>query len=249
MCETVSYLAPVRAAGSDQRCEECDDHTADTDHDAFLDLGIDALGQIAEGKDRQHDQRTDPPVEPEDQVHSCACTRNIAERKEETGQEQRNAAEPRGNAAVIMPDGVQDRKSGHNGDPIRRERKCNTHKDDRDEEPEHLVPIVRAHHRGRGNIAGSDHNTGQDDARTYFFDQFPKCKLFDRSRIETKSVFDRLCHIVHLKCHNTSPLRYLSKIGCLLSPFHDHSWGASLYAFPFSRKECFRIRRLILCNL
>lgn len=164
--QAIESLGRIRAAGSRQCGIKRQDHSQDTEQDAFFYFRIGILGKIHIQQDGDHDQGTQFPIDAEDQVHAGTAAGNIAKGEEQAGKEQADSYESRRCLTIIVPDGMDDGHTGQHADPVGREHECDTHDEDGDEQPEHVVPVVRAQHGGRRNSARADDHAGQDDAGT-----------------------------------------------------------------------------------
>ena len=188
--ESVSELSPVRAADANECNIKCDDHRNDADRDADLDLGVNVLRKVNDDQDDQHDACADLPIKPEEKVHACAGSGNVAHREEEAGEEQADAAEGCSCVAVVVADRVKERHSGQHGNSIGDHHENDSHQDDRDNDPDHIIAVVRAEHGGCRDVAGADNDACHDDARADPFQDLHRGELFNALGIKIVCI----CH-------------------------------------------------------
>ena len=186
----MAKFAQVRSAYADECDIESDDHCEDTDRDTDLDLGINIFRKINDDQDDQHNSCADLPVKAEQKVHACAGTGYVAHCEEEAGQEEADAAEGGSSIAVIVADRMQEGHTRQHGDSIGYHHEDDCHQDDRDDDPDHIIAVVRAKHGGCRDIAGADDDTGHDDARADPFQYFQSRELLDALRIKIVCI----CH-------------------------------------------------------
>ena len=195
----------IRAADTHQRGIERHDHQDDAEGDDLFDLGVDVLGEIHIHHDRDHDGRSDLPVDTKDEVHTGTGAGDVAHGKEQAGKEHRNTYDPGSHRTVVLADGVDGGHSGNDGQTVGDHHKGDAHKDDGEEQPHQVVAVVCADHRGCCYGTGADHDTRCDQTGANAFEQFFQWQT------------------LHVRTKGRSRRRHLSRHRCIVLA-HDKAF-------------------------
>ena len=243
---TPEKAAPFRSPGYIQGGVEGGDHGQDAYQDPLFHFGIGILGKIHGQQDGDHDQGPDFPVDAEQQVHAGSAAGNVPESEEQTGQEQADTHKGRRPFAVIVADGVDDGHARQHGNPVAGEHEGDAHKENRDEQPQHVIAVVGPQHGSGSDGSRTDDHPGQDDAGADPFQHLQKSQFGNGFRVEAQ-MFNVHDLISLWQAPGFFPSPYFQ---VLAAAFYNRLYYCSYFiAFPWAFRQYFLILLQLIARI